>query len=196
MKRAPVLILFLAFVACQADTEMVEIKNEHNQTERFERRKKDFAKHGSYRRLHEQGYLLEEASYINDTLHGIRKFYQPNGQLERIETFQHGLHHGPVVLYYENGQKQLEQTYQFGVLEGVSTKWYPNGVLLEKVTLSNNEENGPFTEWYENGKIRAEGNYLGGDNEHDTLKLYDTLGQLERMLMCQRGACQTIWKKE
>ena len=123
MKSTAIFVLFLFLVACQAEVETVEIKNEFNQTERFERRKKDFAKHGAYQRFHEDGHLLEEAQFANDTLHGTRKFFFPNGQLERTETFQRGLHHGPVVLYYENGQKQLEQTYMSGVLEGISTKW-------------------------------------------------------------------------
>jgi antitoxin component YwqK of YwqJK toxin-antitoxin module len=191
-----ILGICMTLAACQSDIETVEVRNEYGQKEKFERRKKDFAKHGLFERFHEQGYLLEKAHYANDTLHGARQFYYPNGKLERSESFQHGLHHGPVVLYYENGQKQLEQEFTLGVLQGLSTKWYKSGALMEKVTLRDNEENGPFTEWYENGNLKAEGKYLDGDNEHDTLKLYDTSGQLERTLVCQRGACRTVWAKE
>ena len=82
------------------------------------------------------------------------------------------------------------------MLEGIGTAWYPNGQMKEKVTFSNNEENGAFEEWYENGKLKATGNYLDGDNEDGTLKLYDTLGQLERILECQRGACRTTWERK
>lgn len=196
MRQILLTVTVLTLAACQSDVETVEVKNEFNQTERYERRKKDFAKHGLYQRYHEDGHLLEEARFVNDTLDGERRFFYPNGQVERTENFLRGVHHGPVVLHYENGQKQLEQAFNHGVLEGLSTKWYPSGTLMEKVTLRDNEENGPFTEWYENGNLKAEGTYLNGDNEHDTLKLYDTSGQLERIMMCQRGACSTIWKKK
>lgn len=189
------LFLFL-FPACQSDIETAEHRDEHGRLERYQRRKKDFAKEGLYQRFHEKGYLLEEAHYRNDTLDGERKFFHPNGKAERIEHFQNGVYAGKFQQFYENGQLQLEQEYVDGALEGLSTAWYPSGVMKEKVTLRENEENGPFTEWYENGKLKAVGSYIDGDNEQDSLKLYDTLGQLERVLMCQMGACRTVWVRE
>ncbi len=192
------LSLFFAsvFCACTGNVETVEVRNEYGEIERFERRKRDFARHGLYQRFDAQGRLREEAHYLNDTLHGVRTLYYPNGQPEQVENYDHGLHHGPVVLYYEDGKKHLEQTFVRGVLQGISTRWYPNGVLREKVTLRNNEENGPFTEWYENGNLKAQGSYLEGDNEHDTLRLYDPNGQLERIMWCQKGRCRTIWHRD
>ncbi|MCB0532921.1 MAG: toxin-antitoxin system YwqK family antitoxin [Lewinellaceae bacterium] len=191
------LILYvLPWLGCQSDVETIEVRNEYGQLERFERRKKDFAKEGLYQRYHEDGYLLEEAHYANDSLQGERKFFFPNGKTERIEHHQHGVFHGKYQQFYETGQIQLEQEFKNGVLEGIGTAWYPNGQMKEKVTFSNNEENGAFEEWYENGKLKATGNYLDGDNEDGTLKLYDTLGQLERILECQRGACRTTWERK
>ncbi|MCC6463129.1 MAG: toxin-antitoxin system YwqK family antitoxin [Saprospiraceae bacterium] len=183
------------FAACQSNIETVENRDAFNRLERFERRKKDFAREGLYQRFHEKGYLLEEAHYLNDSLEGERKYFYPNGKTERVEHYARGIIHGPFLQYYDDGQLQLQQTFANGVLQGLSTSWYPNGAIKEKVTLADNEENGPFTEWYENGKIKAEGNYLDGDNEDGELKLYDTLGQLERVLKCQRGACQTQWTR-
>ncbi|MFN0014254.1 MAG: toxin-antitoxin system YwqK family antitoxin [Saprospiraceae bacterium] len=190
------IFLLLVFAACGPKVETVEMKNDFGQTERYQRRKKDFAKEGLYQRFHQEGYLIEEAQFVNDTMHGVRKMFYQNGKLERTEDYKHGILHGLLVLYYENGQKQLEQAYVQGVLQGLSTKWYKSGVLSEKVNMRNNEENGPFTEWHENGNLKAEGFYLDGDNEHDTLKLYDTLGQLERRMVCHKGACSTIWLRE
>ncbi|MEQ1744251.1 MAG: toxin-antitoxin system YwqK family antitoxin [Saprospiraceae bacterium] len=190
------IFLLVALAACGPNVETVEMKNDFGQTERYQRRKKDFAKEGLYQRFHETGYLIEEAHFVNDTIHGERKQFYPNGKMERTEAYERGTLHGPMVLYYENGQIQLEQSYVHGVLQGLSTKWYKSGVVSEKVAMRDNEENGPFTEWYENGNLKAEGFYLNGDNEHDTLKLYDTLGQLERRMVCHEGACHTIWKRE
>ena len=179
--------------ACEKPVETIEHRDEYGRLERYQRRKKDFAKEGLYQRFHQDGYLLEEAQYANDSLQGERKFFYKNGTVERIEHYQKGVIHGKFQQYYENGQLQLDQEFVQGVLQGLSTSWYPNGVLKEKVTLRDNEENGPFTEWYENGNLKAEGAYLDGDNEHGTLKLYDTTGQLERVLECQMGACHTTW---
>ncbi len=195
MRLQLLLALCLLLAACASDVETVEVYNEYGERERFERRKRDYARHGLYQRFDRQGRLREEAHYRNDTLHGVRTLYYSNGQPEQVEHYEAGLHHGPVTLYFENGQKHLEQTFVRGVLEGISTRWYPNGTLREKVMLHNNEENGPFTEWYENGRIKAQGTYLEGDNEHDTLRLYDTLGQLERLMWCQKGRCRTIWQR-
>lgn len=189
------LLPLLLFSACQPDIETVETRDEHGRLERYQRRKKDFAKEGLYQRFHEKGYLMEEARYTNDSLDGERKFFYPNGTVESIEHFRRGVYDGKYQKFYENGQLQLEQEYAAGVLQGLSTAWYPNGVLKEKVTLRDNEENGPFTEWYENGNLKAAGIYRDGDNEQDSLKLYDTLGQLDRVLWCQMGACRTVWSK-
>jgi antitoxin component YwqK of YwqJK toxin-antitoxin module len=182
--------------ACDREIETVTVRNDYGEIERYERRKKDYARHGVYRRFDAQGRLREEAYYANDTLHGVRTLYYLNGRPEQVEHYERGVHHGPVVFYHENGRKHLEQTFVNGVLEGISWRWYPNGVLREKVTLRDNEENGPFVEWYENGNLKAEGTYLEGDNEHDTLRLYDVNGQLERLLWCQKGRCQTLWRRD
>jgi len=181
---------------CGSDIETIKTRNEFGHVERYERRKKDFAKEGLYQRFHKDGYLVEEAHYSNDSLHGERKFYYPNGTVERTEHHRKGVFHGKFQQFYETGQLQLEQEFVNGVLQGTGSAWYPTGQLKEKVTFQNNEENGPFEEWYENGKPKATGNYLDGDNEHGTLKLYDTLGQLERILECQRGACRTTWERK
>ncbi len=191
-----VILLTLLQTACQPNMETVENRDANGRLERFQRRKKDFAKEGLYQRFHEDGHLIEEAHYVNDSLDGERKFFYPNGAVESIEHYRRGIIHGPYQKFYESGQLEIEQAYVDGVLQGLSTAWYKNGVVKEKVTLRDNEENGPFTEWFENGRLKAEGNYVDGDNEDGTLKLYDTLGQLERILECQRGVCHTTWVKE
>lgn len=191
-----VFIPILLLTACQSDIETVESRDEYGRLERFERRKKDFAKQGLYQRFHEQGYLLEEAHFSNDTLDGERKLFFPNGEPEIIEHYTRGVINGKYQKFYESGQQEIEQEFVHGVLQGISTAWYPNGQRKELVTLHDNEENGPFTEWYANGNLKAEGTYLDGDNEDGELKLYDTLGQLERRLECQMGACRTVWVRE
>ncbi|HHS96015.1 MAG TPA: hypothetical protein ENJ45_05440, partial [Phaeodactylibacter sp.] len=51
-------------------------------------------------------------------------------------------------------------------MQGTWKGYYESGALKEKVEFVDNEENGPFIEFYENGKLKAEGTYRNGDNEH------------------------------
>ncbi len=179
--------------------ETVETKDEQGRTERYQRRKKDFAKDGLYQKLQADGKLLQEAHYVNDTLEGEFKYFRPTGQLESVENYTHGILNGKYQSYYENGQVQVDQTYINGALQGLSTAYYPDGRLKEKVTLVDNEENGPFMEYYESGVLKTEGQYTPGEEmplEQGELKEYDEQGQLVRIANCTNGVCLTKWKKE
>lgn len=203
MKNIPVIVFFsglIWLVSCvNSPVEMVEHRNDQGQLERFERRKKDFAKEGVYQKFSAEGVLLEEAHYRNDTLEGERRYFYANGKPESVENYRNGIYHGPYRKFFENGTVQVEQEFVNGALEGISTAYYPSGVVKEKVMLRNNEENGPFTEYYENGVKKAEGTYIPGEElplEQGELKEYDESGVLVRIADCQSGICQTRWKKE
>jgi len=191
--------LFLAACNYFSATEVAESHDEQGRLERYERRKKDFAKEGLYQKFHPNGKVALEAHYINDTLDGVRKFFYPNGGVESIENFVQGEFHGPYQHFYENGTLQLEQVFIDGALQGLSKTHYPNGILTDQVTLVNNEEDGPFVEYYENGAKKAEGFYTPGADgplEQGELKEYNELGELIRMANCKDGCCVTTWKKE
>ena len=200
--RIPLILTGSLFLFCLVycgnnPVETVEHRDERGQLERFERRKKDFAKEGLYQRFSDTGNLLEEALYSNDTLNGERKYFYPNGTVESIEHYQKGIYHGKYQKFYESGSVQVEQEFVNGALEGLSIAYYPNGVVKEKVTLRNNEEDGPFTEYHENGALKAEGRYIPGEDlplEQGELREYDEAGQLVRIADCQSGICRTRWK--
>ncbi len=189
------LLFFTLFIACTGSAlETVETKDEQGRLERYERRKKDFAKDGLYQKFHPDGKLFQEAHYTNDTLDGECKYFRPNGKLESIERYTHGVLHGKYESYYENGQLQIEQTYVNGALQGLSTAYYPSGSVKEKVMLRDNEENGPFSEYYENGQLKAEGQYTPGEEgplEQGELKEYNEQGVLVRVANCVNGVCLT-----
>lgn len=191
--------MFLFLNACQENAiETVETRTPEGQTERFQRRKKDFAKEGLYQRLSPQGQLLEEARYTNDSLEGERKYFFPNGAVESVESYRRGQYHGPYRKYYENGQLYLEQEFVNGAMQGISTIYFPNGKVREKVSIRDNEEDGPFQEYWENGNLHFEGTYTPGEDgssEQGELKEYDEAGQLVRIADCNRGVCLTKWKK-
>ncbi|MEO6039976.1 MAG: toxin-antitoxin system YwqK family antitoxin, partial [Saprospiraceae bacterium] len=195
-----ILLLNGLITACTGSPiETVETKDEQGRTERYQRRKKDFANEGLYQKLQADGKLLQEAHYVNDTLEGEYKYFRPTGKLESLERYTHGQLNGKFESYYENGQLQVEQIYVNGALQGLSIAYYPTGQLKEKVTLQNNEENGPFTEYYETGALKTEGRYTPGEEfplEQGELKEYDEQGQLVRIADCHDGVCLTKWKKE
>jgi antitoxin component YwqK of YwqJK toxin-antitoxin module len=188
-------------ISCQyfSATEIAETRDEQGRLERYERRKKDFAKEGLYQKFHPNGKVAIEAHYVNDTLHGMRKYFYENGNAESIENFVHGEYEGAYQHFHENGTLQLEQTYIKGALQGISKTYYENGILADQVTLVNNEEDGPFVEFYENGTKKAEGFYTPGPEgplEQGELKEYNEAGELIRTANCKNGVCTTVWKKE
>ena len=196
----PALFLTLLFqVFCTENPiETIENRDAEGQLERYQRRKKDYAKEGVYQRFSPNGQLIEEAHYTNDTLDGERKYFFPSGSVESIEHYRQGQYHGKYQKFYVNGQLNVEQEFVDGAMQGISVRYYPNGVVKEKVTIRDNDENGPFWEYWENGNIQFEGTYQPneeGSAEQGELKEYDENGQLIRIADCNNGVCLTRWKK-
>ena len=176
-------------------TEAVEAEDVDGNIEYYFRRTSDFAKNGQYRKYNPNKKLIQEAFYVNDTLHLYRIFYyEATGDTQIVETLDMGDYDGPFKSYYENGQLELLGNYINNVASGEWKKYYDTGELMEVVMFANNKENGPFTEYYRNGNIKTEGNYNDGDNEHGELKMYNEDGVLIRIMDCKNGICKTTWK--
>ncbi len=192
LRHMMLLLVTLLMIGCNA-THKEEVRRDHTgaMSERVTILRKTGAKDGPYQRW-AQGILLEQAHYMNDTLHGIRVSYLSDGQKDFEETFDRGIHHGPYRNYYPAGQLKIEGTYIDGAMEGTWTKYYESGQLMEKVQMRNNVEDGPFVEYWENGNMKAEGHYFDGDNEHGELKLYHEDGSLSKVMQCDRGLCHTV----
>jgi antitoxin component YwqK of YwqJK toxin-antitoxin module len=194
MKRTRLMLLFLALSWSSCTTETVTIQDEFGRKIRFIQRRKDQKKEGKYERFHENGQLLEQANYVNDSLHGERIFFYADGKKESVEQFDHGTQSGEYVKYREDGTVAIRQTYANGLLNGKSIKYYPNGKVEEEVTMQGGGENGPFREFYDSGIIKTEGNYLFLDDEaleHGELREYDSTGTLIRVADCLQGLCRT-----
>lgn len=191
------LLPLLILVACKTGSiETVENRDEKGQLlEKFERRKKDFAKEGKFQAFYPNGNIKEEAFYQNDTLTGEHKFFYENGTCEIVQRRQNGLFEGKFQHFYENGTLESEGEYRNNAMVGEWKFHYKNGVLKEVVQFRDNEENGPFKEFYDNGILKTEGAYLNGDNEHGPLKMYDSLGVLVKTMDCVEGVCRTSWVK-
>lgn len=187
--------MILGFLpACGESLEEVETTDEFGYTERYTRRKSDYAREGLLRRFDSKGQLVEEAQYENDTLNGLRILYFPGQDTQTVETYRRGQFEGPWRTYYENGVLKLEGVYENNTMSGEWRAYYDTGELAEIVTFQNNEENGPFVEFYRNGNKKAEGGYLNGDYEHGLLQEYNEEGELIRKANCEHGICRTIWR--
>ncbi|MCR9286075.1 toxin-antitoxin system YwqK family antitoxin [Saprospiraceae bacterium] len=179
------------------DLEVVENRDdEGNLTEKYTRRKDNFAKQGQYQAFSSDGKIVEEANYVNDSLHGERKLYYDNGKVELIERYSMNEFEGTYQEFYENEQLKFEGEYVGNTMTGEWKKYYDSGELMELVLFENNEENGPFREYYQNGNIKTKGEYLNGSFEHGLLKKYEENGELSAKMQCLKGICQTIWSKE
>lgn len=172
------------------------MKDADGYVSKYTRRKENFAREGTLVVLDPQGVKIEEATYRNDTLDGLRLIFYQTGDTQIVETYRNGKFEGPFNAYYPSGQLELEGQYENDAMTGRWKRYYDSGELMEIVTFSDNEENGPFFEYYRNGNLKAEGHYLNGDNEHGSLKLYNEEGEHIKTMNCDHGVCRTIWEKE
>ena len=197
MRQVIFLFYSLLFLfSCTPKTEIVETEDEFGNILKYTRDTEDFAREGEFTLSTPEGQLLEKATYVNDTLDGLRILFFENGDTATVEQYKMGKFEGPYSVFYENGQLELEGNYINNAMSGKWTRYYQSGKLMEEVNFENNEENGPFVEYYENGNLKAEGSYLDGDNEHGALKLYNENGELVREMDCKKGICRTTWSAE
>ena len=176
------------------ELEFVSNEDPSGFTEHYSRRKIDNAKQGSYTKVSSEGKLIEQTTYVNDTIDGIRVLYTEKGDTQIVESYVMGQFNGPFKAFYENGNLELLGHYETNIMKGKWYKYYDTGELMEIVTFDNNLENGPFVEFYKNGNKKAEGNYENGDNENGLLLLYDEEGILVKKMECDIGICKTIWR--
>jgi antitoxin component YwqK of YwqJK toxin-antitoxin module len=184
------LIGTLSFLSCKNANVIEEVNDVYVDRYTVD---KEGQRHGEFRRFFGKDTLAELSNYDHGQLEGTRTLYFDQGSPEIVETYVSDTLHGPYTVYFENGEVQISGAYDHGELRGTWKRYYPGGGLLEEVTYEDNLENGPFKEYYKNGNLKARGKYLDGDFEHDTLFMYTEAGTLARLMLCNRGICNTIW---
>ncbi|TXF91365.1 toxin-antitoxin system YwqK family antitoxin [Neolewinella aurantiaca] len=153
-------------------------------------------KEGALRRYDPQGNLAIEENYLEGKLEGKRKVFTPEGKVIVEENYKADEFDGDYITYDSTGVISGKGQYIDGAMNRAWYRFYPNGKVQEVVTFVDNAENGPFREWYQNGQPKASGAYLNGDKEHGKLHLYTEAGQLERVMNCEVGVCNTIWSPD
>jgi len=181
---------------CNTVTHTVTVVEDGHVIESFEINE-DSLRHGPMTKYYSAGQLLEQATYTNGELEGIRTLYYENGNPEIIENYCNGIICDTLRTFYKNGLKKLEGVYIFGEMTGTLKGYYDTGELKEEVNFVANEEQGPFVEYYKNGQKKWKGFYLNGPNEFGQLIHYDSTGAIIKKMLCDSIAiCQTIWTPE
>ena len=70
------------------------------------------------------GQLKSEESYKNGVRHGVEKWYDISGKLERVFPHKNGEIHGLCKGYYESGELRYEHPYVNGEAHGVYKYYY------------------------------------------------------------------------
>ena len=155
-----------------------------------------------------------EGTYLNNLKHGYWKYYQPNGNLIKVEKWVMGVlqENSQEVAKVEikrtlnpqTGKLAFKGSYTNGVPQGVhreyddegnviSSKIYNNGVVLfEGIVDENGLKQGMWKEYYETGELKAEGRYK------DNLKValwnyYYIQGTMEQTGSYVRGLPDGLW---
>ena len=156
----------------------------------------DSIRDGSYMKYFADRQLADSCAYRQGLLQGTRKIFTQDGKLEIVESYDQGRFHGPYSSYYPNGQIKKTMQYIDNKIQGELIEYHMNGEVKAILQMVDNLENGPFREFYEDGTIHWEGFYLEGDFEQDTLKEFNTEGEMIRKLFCEKGICQTVWTRD
>ena len=112
--------------------------------------------------LNPEGYLERRQSYFQGKLEGLSLIYFPNGQIKEQRTYKSGEKHGEHFGYYQNGQISFQYLFVDGFNEGNHREWFENGNLYADMNYKSGKEFGTQKIWREDGKLRA--NYIVREN--------------------------------
>ncbi len=171
-------------------------------------------KQGIWMSFHKNRQVSEEGPYVNDLKHGYWKYYQPNGNLKRVEKWVMGELQQDAVevekieirreIHPENGKLSFKGAYRNDKPEGVhrrydeegnviESKIYDEGILLfEGILDEEGSRQGKWKEYYPSGELKSEGNYK--DNfKVGEWKYYYRDGNIEQTGSYQRGLASGLW---
>jgi len=96
---------------------------------------------GNYFEFDDRGYLVTQASFINDQLDGKVIKYKYGKAIE-ISNYKKGLLHGKKSLFHRNGNLQEEIDYNNDVIDGSMKFYNESGDLTMEYTYKNGEKIG------------------------------------------------------
>lgn len=157
--------------------------------------------------------LIEEGNWLNGMEHGLFKFYDGWGQLDRVEKYFHGElvvdseETTPVDVrrtFHENGVVATVSTFANNQRVGVSRIYDLQGVLIagevydqdvkvaDGITDEAGMRMGEWKHYYESGELKSEGGYLEGKME-GLWKFYAPKGELIQTGTFRQGLFHGEW---
>lgn len=188
------LFVLITFTACSTKKK-VEVMNKDGKVieSYFVEKKHPEIKTGLYQKYYDDGKLLETSTFVDGKLQGERTLYYPNGNIMQQEHYKDNTFEGKFTAYFENGSLQQEGNYKDNMMDGLWKNYSKENknMLQNEITLKENKINGLYKEYYPNGKLYAEGNKIELFDDMDVydgkVNVYDTLGNLEKIITFERG---------
>ncbi|MDR1878243.1 MAG: hypothetical protein LBQ64_01610 [Bacteroidales bacterium] len=138
-------------------------------------------KQGSWKFFWENGNLMLEGYYQNNTKNGFFKYYDVNGSFLKIEKWENDIliedaketkHLERQVDYHPNGQIRTIAYFYKGTPDGIRREYSPEGAVIksymfrdgilmgEGIVDDDGKKQGEWKEFYETGELRATGKYI------------------------------------
>ena len=114
---------------------------------------------GQVRRKHFDGTRVSEINYLRGKLHGLSRFWYPNGNIRSTFSYNTGVLDGNSTYYYRNGNIQNLTSYRQGVKHGLAIDWWPEGKKSFVESYVNGFPEGVWRSWWPNGKLASERTY-------------------------------------
>lgn len=115
---------------------------------------------GPYTAYHKNGNIYISTTMVNDTYHGITKYYFSNGKLNAICEFKDGKLWNVNQMYDNSGRKLNSGDFSDG--NGKLKLYYANGKLFRESLMQGGLANGPTEYYYKNGALMIKGTFRAG----------------------------------
>lgn len=155
-------------------SEMLNMENGRKSQAKIFRENGSLQAEGLYQRsptLDENGEPLRQKQ-------GEWRYYDAQGQVRMIETYNFDQLHGKSQTFAKNGKEIESGTYHFGERDGAWKTWDETGILLSEIGYSNGKFDGICRVNYSNGMPQSIGMYRDGA-EHGFWKTFMEDGTLE-----------------
>ena len=184
--------------------------------EKFNRFDKNSNKTGIWKYFYENNRVSEEGPYRNNLRHGIFRFYDKNGNLDKIVRYEFGnevidnklLNKSEIINQYDDdGSLMIETVYKNGLKNGVSRVYNKNGEIIggsiysegikisEGITDASGLKQGPWEYPINDGLIKSKGRYENGFKVDEWLYFNSDNGfYLEQKGNYKKGELDGVWK--
>lgn len=183
--------------------------------QRINRRDDVGQKQGMWLDFHPNRNIKVEGPYVNDLKNGYWKYYQPNGNLIRVEKWVMGVLQQNAdeiakieirrEIYENTGTLKSKGSYRNGKREGVHREYdeegnviagaiYENGIkLYEGIVDEEGRKQGPWKAFFATGELRWEGSFKDNLKVGGWKYLYQD-GKLEQRGSYIRGMEDGLWE--